>query len=67
MDTRKNPSSDTKLVARHAISTFGAPPSVWRFTCEQKEFSIGYRRLRGPARGGRGFLYDDRTFGLRSW
>ena len=40
MDTRKNPSSDTKLVARHAISTFGAPPSVWRFTCEREEFSL---------------------------
>jgi hypothetical protein len=40
MDTRKSPSSDTKLVARHAISTFGAPPSVWRFTCEREEFSL---------------------------
>jgi hypothetical protein len=40
MDTRKNPSSDTKLVARHAISTFGAPPSVWRFTCEREGFSL---------------------------
>jgi hypothetical protein len=40
MDTRKKPSSDTKLVARHAISTFGAPPSVWRFTCERECFSL---------------------------
>jgi hypothetical protein len=40
MDTRKKPSSDTKLVARHAISTFGAPPSVWRFTCEREGFSL---------------------------
>ncbi len=40
MDNRKKPSSDTKLVARHAISTFGAPPSVWRFTCEREGFSL---------------------------
>ncbi len=40
MDTRNKPSSDTKLVARHAISTFGAPPSVWRFTCEREELSL---------------------------
>ncbi|MGO9111365.1 MAG: suppressor of fused domain protein, partial [Thermoguttaceae bacterium] len=40
MDNRKRPSSDTKLVARHAISAFGAPPSVWRFTCEREEFSL---------------------------
>jgi len=40
MDTRNKPSSDTKLVARHAISTFGAPPSVWRFTCEQEDLSL---------------------------
>jgi hypothetical protein len=40
MDTRKKPSGDTKLVARHAISTFGAPPSVWRFTCAQEGFSL---------------------------
>ncbi len=40
MDTRKKPSGDTKLVARHAISAFGAPPSVWRFTCEREEFSL---------------------------
>ena len=40
MDTRNKASSDTKLVARHAISTFGAPPSVWRFTCEREDFSL---------------------------
>ena len=40
MDTRKKPSSDTKLVARHAISTFGAPPNVWRFMCEREGFSL---------------------------
>jgi len=40
MDNRKTPSSDTKLVARHAISTFGAPPSVWRFTCAREGFSV---------------------------
>jgi hypothetical protein len=40
MDTRNKPSSDTKLVARHAINTFGAPPSVWRFTCEREAFSL---------------------------
>ena len=40
MDTRKKPSADTKLVARHAIGTFGAPPSVWRFTCDEDELSI---------------------------
>src|SRR5208282_4393205 len=40
MDTQKKTASDTKLVARHAISTFGAPPSVWRFTCEREGFSL---------------------------
>src|SRR5271163_2501779 len=40
MDTRKKPSCDTKLVARHAISAFGGPPSVWRFACERDEFSL---------------------------
>ena len=40
MDTRKTPSSDTKLVARYAISTFGTPPNVWRFTCEREGFSL---------------------------
>ncbi len=40
MDNRKKPSGDTKLVARHAISTFGAPPNVWRFTCEAEDFSM---------------------------
>jgi hypothetical protein len=40
MDLRRKPSADTKLVARHAISTFAAPPSVWRFTREQEGVSI---------------------------
>ena len=40
MNNRQNPTSDAKLVARHAISTFGAPPSVWRFTCERENFSL---------------------------
>jgi hypothetical protein len=40
MDLRKRPSADTKLVARYAISTFGAPPSVWRFTCEPEGLSV---------------------------
>ncbi len=40
MESRKKPSSDTKLIARHAIGTFGAPPSVWRFTCEREDFSL---------------------------
>lgn len=40
MDIRKRSSRDTKLVARHAIGTFGAPPSVWRFTCADDELSI---------------------------
>jgi hypothetical protein len=40
MDTRNKPSADTKLVARHAIGTFGTPPTVWRFTCEKEELSI---------------------------
>jgi len=40
MDNHKKPSSDTKLAARHAISTFGAPPSVWRFMCEREDFSL---------------------------
>ncbi len=39
MDSRK-PSADTKLVARHAISTFGGPPNVWRFLCEKEDFSL---------------------------
>jgi len=40
MDIRKIPSSDKKLVARHAISTFGAPPNVWRFTSERESLSL---------------------------
>jgi antitoxin YqcF len=40
MDIRKKPTSDKKLVARHAISTFGGPPNVWRFTCERESFSL---------------------------
>jgi len=40
MHNRKTPTSDTKLVARHAIGTFGAPPSVWRFTCEREGLSL---------------------------
>jgi len=40
MDIRKKNSSDTKLVARHAISTFGTPPSVWRFACTREDFSL---------------------------
>ncbi len=40
MDTRKDPSSDTKLVARHAIATFNSPPSVWQFACEREGLSI---------------------------
>jgi antitoxin YqcF len=34
------PSADTKLVARYAISTFAAPPNVWRFTCKAEELCI---------------------------
>ena len=40
MDIRKKPSSDKKLVARHAIGTFGAPPNVWRFACEGENFCL---------------------------
>ena len=40
MDIRKKLPSDTKLVARHAIGTFGAPPNVWRFACEGENFCL---------------------------
>ncbi len=40
MDLRNKSTSDTKLVARHAISAFGALPSIWRFACEQEGISI---------------------------
>jgi hypothetical protein len=40
MEIRKKPSPDTKLVARHAIGTFGSAPTVWRFTCEEDGFAL---------------------------
>jgi antitoxin YqcF len=40
MDTYKKPCGDTKLVARHAIGAFGAPPAVWRFACETEGISV---------------------------
>ncbi len=40
MDLHNRPSADSKLVARHAIGTFGAPPSVWQFNCDAEGLSI---------------------------
>jgi antitoxin YqcF len=64
MEVRKKNSSDTKLVARHAIGAFGAPPTVWRFTCEREGLSLDIGGcMDRPARG----LVSYSTIGLSDY